>query len=45
MDALTNFGYSGPFRGVVIDNKDPQQRGRVKAFIWGLHGQSDPNLP
>jgi hypothetical protein len=36
---LEHFGkYYGVYRGVVVDNKDPEQRGRVQAHVRGMQG-------
>lgn len=32
-------------RGVVTDNQDPMERGRVRVQIWGVHDEKDENLP
>lgn len=32
-------------RGIVTDNKDPMERGRVRVQIWGVHKEEDENLP
>jgi hypothetical protein len=29
--------YSGIYRGVVEDNKDPDKRGRCKIRVFGIH--------
>lgn len=32
-------------RGVVTDNQDPMERGRVRVQVWGVHEKEDENLP
>lgn len=32
-------------RGIVTDNADPMERGRVRVQVWGVHKEEDENLP
>lgn len=32
-------------RGTVTDNQDPMQRGRCRVYVWGMHKETDDNLP
>lgn len=32
-------------RGIVTDNQDPMERGRVRVQVWGVHEKEDENLP
>ena len=39
--------WAGKLRGIVVDNADPQKLGRLKVFVPGVYGESQPaeNLP
>jgi len=40
-----NYNFTGIFRGIVEDNSDPLDSGRVRVRIWQLHTEDGKELP